>query len=61
MQDAIYSFMRTGKPAAEGLPEWPEYREPERTTMILDRTPSVEDSPLHAGRGAWPDSAHVPV
>jgi para-nitrobenzyl esterase len=61
MQDAIFSFMRTGKPAAEGLPDWPEYRESERATMILDRTPSVEDSPLDAGRGAWPGSAHVLV
>jgi carboxylesterase type B len=61
IQDAICSFMRTGKPTAGGLPEWPEYREPERTTMILARTPSVEDSPLNAGRGAWPDSAQMPV
>ncbi len=30
------TFARTGKPAAEGVPEWPAYNLNERTTMRID-------------------------
>lgn len=35
MADALIQFMRTGKPAAKGLPDWPEYTPEHPATMYL--------------------------
>jgi para-nitrobenzyl esterase len=44
--------VRTGDPAGGGVPPWPKY-DSARTTMILDRTCTVQADPLPAIRAAW--------
>jgi para-nitrobenzyl esterase len=56
MHEAWYTFARTGRPAAEGLPEWPAYDAGRRATMLLDVDPpgpSVVDDPDGDDRAAW--------
>jgi para-nitrobenzyl esterase len=44
------SFARLGKPAAPGLPVWPEYTVTTRATMVFDGAPHVEMDPMKADR-----------
>ncbi len=64
MQDAWLSFARDGVPVAEGLPPWPVYRSPERTTMLLGREPRPAAAPMEVERAIWetlaPESALRP-
>ncbi len=45
MHAAWVSFIRTGTPAAPGLPGWPAYSADKRPTMMLDAEPKVESAP----------------
>lgn len=53
MADAWTTFARTGTPRADGLPEWPEWGDPDRTTMILDVDPHVATDPTGSLRPVW--------
>ena len=44
------AFARNGKPAAPGLPAWPEYSLEKRETMILTDEPHLENDPLREDR-----------
>ena len=50
---AWVSFASTGRPAADGLPEWPRYTSDRRATMLFDFNPTVVDDPDGADREAW--------
>ena len=41
ISSAWLAFARTGKPAANGLPEWAPFSPPTRSTMIFDSTPKL--------------------
>ncbi len=44
MADALLQFMRTGKPSAKGLPDWPEYTASHPATMVLsDKSKMYDD------------------
>jgi para-nitrobenzyl esterase len=47
------SFATSGVPSASGAPQWPRYDATTRTTLLLDRTLSVQDDPYPASRTAW--------
>jgi len=56
MQQAWIAFARTGRPSADGLPDWPAYDASRRATMLLDVDPpgpSVVDDPDGDDRQAW--------
>jgi para-nitrobenzyl esterase len=53
MTQAWISFLRDGKPAAAGLPQWPEYSLAARRTMILDTVSHVEEHPQEAELRLW--------
>jgi para-nitrobenzyl esterase len=54
MSDAWVAFARDGEPNHGGLPKWPAYVLPERSTMILDTGAcQVEDDPRSAARELW--------
>ncbi len=55
IQAAWVAFARTGDPSGGTLGSWPHYRLAERTTMVLDATPHLEDDPLADERLLWPD------
>jgi para-nitrobenzyl esterase len=46
------SFARTGDPSTSTL-SWPRYREPTRTTLVIDAELRVADDPYGALRVAW--------
>jgi len=50
------SFVKTGRPAAEGLPAWPGYSIASRKTMILDDASHVEADPRRHERLLWGDT-----
>jgi len=52
---AWIAFARTGNPRTKGLPEWPAYSADNRSTMILDNKPRVENDPSHDLRLFWLD------
>ncbi len=54
IQAAWATFIRGEAPAAEGLPRWPIYEVPRRSTMLLDRESRVVDDPAGAQRALWP-------
>lgn len=56
MHEAWVAFIKTGTPAAAGLPEWPEYNTTDRATMILQDTPAVELDPRKEEREIWGDT-----
>lgn len=45
MSDALLQFMRTGKPSAESLPEWPKYTIDNGETLILNDVCMVKNNP----------------
>jgi para-nitrobenzyl esterase len=53
MQQAWVAFIRDGKPAASGLPAWPEYDAAARPTMVLDAESRVEQKPQEAELRLW--------
>lgn len=44
------SFARSGRPAAPGLPAWPQYSLARRETMVFDGQTRVENDPLSSDR-----------
>jgi para-nitrobenzyl esterase len=52
---AWVAFVKTGKPAAPGMPAWPTYDAARRQTMILGYQPRVESDPLGTERVLWDD------
>lgn len=50
MSDALLAFMKTGKPAAAGLPEWKEYSSENGETMILDDYSMLQNDPDREAR-----------
>lgn len=47
------NFARTGKPSAEGQPEWPTYDLMNRATMFIDSECHVENDPHPSERRYW--------
>lgn len=45
MRGAFASFLRTGKPEAEGLPEWPRFTAADRDMMVFDAPCRIERTP----------------
>lgn len=52
MQDAWFTFARTGNPSCECIGKWPEYGA-KRQTMMLGKTCRVEAAPYDEERQAW--------
>jgi para-nitrobenzyl esterase len=50
MSDAFVSFARNGVPRSEHLPEWKPYTLPNRETMVIARSPGLENDPRGAER-----------
>ncbi len=50
MMDAWIAFARTGRPAHEGIGEWPAYNAATRPTMIFDRQSGLENDPFQVER-----------
>jgi para-nitrobenzyl esterase len=55
MHESWTSFARSGRPAADGLPEWPRYTTEQRATMLFDVQPSVAEDPDGEDREVWAD------
>jgi para-nitrobenzyl esterase len=53
IRQAWTSFIHHGKPESADLPFWPEYRQTERWTMLLDTAPTVVPDPRQQQRQAW--------
>lgn len=53
MFDAWKAFIHGETPAAAGVPEWPEYTEARRATMIFDTRNRVETLPQEAELRLW--------
>jgi para-nitrobenzyl esterase len=53
MMDAWLAFAAAGVPRAPGLPEWPRYRAPLRTTLRFDAECRLEERPAEAERAVW--------
>jgi para-nitrobenzyl esterase len=53
IRQAWTSFIHHGKPESADLPFWPEYRQTERWTMLLDTTTTVVPDPRQQQRQAW--------
>ncbi|MEO7177756.1 MAG: carboxylesterase family protein, partial [Allosphingosinicella sp.] len=45
MMKAFAAFARSGDPSAPGVPAWPAYRLPERSTMVWDRSSAAVADP----------------
>jgi carboxylesterase type B len=52
MQDAWFSFARTGDPGCESLGKWEPYCG-NRATMILGRDCRMENAPYEEERAIW--------
>jgi para-nitrobenzyl esterase len=50
MMRSFINLAATGNPNASGLPSWPTYRLPQRSTMIFDAPPHVENDPRREQR-----------
>jgi para-nitrobenzyl esterase len=46
-------FARSGAPEVDGLGPWPPYRQPDRSTVILDSQCEIESDPLAPIESAW--------
>ncbi|MBV9412535.1 MAG: carboxylesterase/lipase family protein [Acidimicrobiia bacterium] len=53
MHESWVAFARTGRPEADGLPDWPRYTADERATMLFDVQPEVVDDPDGQDREVW--------
>ncbi|ACZ21198.1 carboxylesterase type B [Sanguibacter keddieii DSM 10542] len=59
MTEAWATFVHTGRPAAAGLPDWPEHDPRRRATMLLGSESTVVDDPRPHLRRWWRE-AEVP-
>jgi para-nitrobenzyl esterase len=50
MSEMLIAFARTGNPNFAGLPKWPAYEVKNRSTMIWDQPPRIENDPRGAER-----------
>jgi para-nitrobenzyl esterase len=53
MHESWVAFARSGRPEADGLPDWPKYTAERRATMLFDFEPKVVDDPDGADREVW--------
>jgi para-nitrobenzyl esterase len=53
MQARWAAFGRTGSPACESAPAWPNYDTDARATLLINRNDSIADDPDGAVRAAW--------
>lgn len=53
MQSRWAAFGRTGSPACESAPEWPNYDEATRATLLINAKDSIADDPDGTIRQAW--------
>jgi para-nitrobenzyl esterase len=57
MSQMLINYGRTGNPNFAGLPHWPAYDLKNRSTMIWERTPHIENDPRSAER-VFADKSH---
>jgi para-nitrobenzyl esterase len=57
MSEMLITYGRTGNPNFAGLPHWPAYDLKNRSTMMWERTPRIENDPRGAER-VFADKAH---
>ena len=53
VQNAWINFSRNGDPNHSGLPEWPQYNEKEKSKMVFNVNPRVENDPDGVLRDKW--------
>ena len=53
------AFARSGNPANEEVPDWPEYDMDARRTMLFAETSEVAAAPMDAVRELWSSVAAV--
>lgn len=53
MSEAWLAFARDGDPNHDGLPKWPAYSPPDRSTMVFGPDTHVEDDPSAVTRDLW--------
>jgi para-nitrobenzyl esterase len=53
MSEMWSTFARTGRPAAQGQPEWPAYTIEKRATMEINAECKVVDDPYKLERQLW--------
>jgi para-nitrobenzyl esterase len=53
--EAMASFIRTGVPSAEALPQWPRFDTTARATMVFGTRCEVRNDPRAVEREVWPD------
>jgi para-nitrobenzyl esterase len=53
VQNAWIGFSRNGDPNHPGLPEWPQYNEKEKSKMVFNVNPRVENDPDGVLRDKW--------
>ncbi|MGA9669609.1 MAG: carboxylesterase family protein [Terracidiphilus sp.] len=57
MSEMLITYGKTGNPNFDGLPHWPEYDLKNRSTMIWERAPHIENDPRGAER-VFADKSH---
>ena len=57
MSEMLITYARTGNPNFAGLPHWPAYDLKNRSTMMWERTPRIENDPRGAER-VFADKSH---
>jgi para-nitrobenzyl esterase len=57
MSQMLIAYARTGNPNFAGLPNWPAYDLKNRSTMMWERTPRIENDPRRAER-VFADKSH---
>jgi para-nitrobenzyl esterase len=57
MSQMLITYGKTGNPSFAGLPHWPAYDLKNRSTMIWERTPHIENDPRSAER-IFADKSH---
>lgn len=57
MSEMLITYGKTGNPNFDGLPHWPTYDLKNRSTMIWERTPHIENDPRGAER-VFADKSH---
>jgi len=55
VQDAWISFARHGDPNHADLPTWPQYNKEDKTAMVFNINPRVENDPDSGIRNMWDD------